>query len=245
MSDQSTYETSFGQYQAELESALAKKLRLSDDEAESLIDQFERVVSVKHGEMYIRRFGIWVRPKRKDGRPKGYCRVHTLSHLLGNGVFGIYRLCRTRVVAIDLDAKNDESRASLVPRYRDVRAALNDAPCVVLRSSNSASSGLHLYFFLKGRHRAPHVSEVTNSVLRRNGIEPRAGEVEVFPNPRQGLRLPLGPDSLMLDPQSLDPIAWTMGHGERVLSIAKSLPLFLRHASEMAVTLDQLTGRGR
>lgn len=243
--NQTTHEQSFEEYLVKSERELARKLRLPLAESNHLVSEYESLLSVKHGEKFIRRFeGLWLY-QRRHGRLKQYQRVHTLMHLLGKGPFGVFRLQRTRVLVVDLDAKDNRARASLEARYHAVRSAFGGSGCVVLRSSDSPAAGLHVYYFLKSRHRSRPLRAWAERALAARRIQVSPGKVELFPNPTQGVRLPLGSGSLMLDPDTLRPIAFVIENGTAVLDLAEALPLFLRTASEKAIAAISLFGDAR
>lgn len=242
MSKKTTHQVPFQQFHDQLKLALAQLLRVKPWRALALIAAFERTTSIKYGEKYIRRFGkAWVHAT-KNRKLKKLHPVHTVMHLLGAGIFGVFRLRRTRVLVLDIDGKTPRTRATIEERYWAARRALGMAPCVLLRSSTSPTAGLHVYFFLRRRHRSERVNWLASSALRRAGLVLGAGRLEVFPNGGNGVRLPLAPDSMMLDPETLKPVAFKGRGKKRVLDLAKALPLFLSEARRCAVELKTLVG---
>lgn len=127
------------------------------------------------------------------------------------------------VIDLDYDEGSD-----IHERYRAVCGVFG-VP-VVVRSSNSM--GLHLYYFLQYRMERFELGETIGLLLENAGVELSGGLVETFPGTIDHLRLPLGLDSLVLDPVNLqtvglmpgDSIEW-MAEAERITLPQSSIPV--------------------
>ncbi len=95
-------------------------------------------------------------------------------------------------------APSRPGRAVLVDDFGRHRVAV-----VLLRSSYSG--GLRYRLPLDRLHDRQEVRDCVLSVLAREGIEVRDGEVEVWPNGNRSARLPLGVQSCLIDPEDLEP----------------------------------------
>ena len=103
------------------------------------------------------------------------------------------------MLSVDLDCHNGET--DLEERYWNVRGAF---PCVPFVFS-SPNRGLHLHYPLTCDTLTPNVLEYGKSQICDAGITLESGAVELYPSGRP-FRVPLGPSSSLLDPQTLCPV---------------------------------------
>ena len=159
----------------------------------------------------------------------------------------------TRLLGLDLDIRRSAVQ-SLAERYA-VCCRLFGTP-VVLRSPGG---GLHLYwpladpvllagFIVRGRHGSP---PVINAILEAAGLVVAPGNVECLPTQAQTLRLPLGGTSVLLDPDTLQPVPVVdRAHAvtrfvETLDGVAASTPLDARalHAPAPRASMRRRTAR--
>jgi len=97
-------------------------------------------------------------------------------------------------LSLDLDAKSEAERQTRDARYRRVRKIVGQqhVPLVV----QTPNGGLHVRYRLPPtRLIALHTGRTSGlvaSVLQAHGLAPIAGQLELFPQKNQALRLPLG-----------------------------------------------------
>jgi hypothetical protein len=190
-----------------------------------------------HGPRYAPR--TWLRRKDQRGRDVGLNICHIVDHILAQPTVGVVRTGQTKIAAIDLDAHTSKTKATLFTRLAQVRAALNDAPCVLMQSPR----GLHVYYFLKVAVDAAKLRRSVVAALERGGVKVAPGLVEVFPNGGQLLRLPLGRRSHQLHDRTLKVLAVKEGCKRVRRDWGLALRLFLKLVDRRRVELAQLVGR--
>lgn len=105
-----------------------------------------------------------------------------------------------------LDLDNRCGTDELYARYRSFRAVL-PTPLVI---QSSSSLGLHLYYYIDGLCRSTEIKRLLADLLTGHGIQAKPGYIETFPGNVSHLRLPLGKDSMLLDPDTLVPLDLTL-----------------------------------
>lgn len=157
------------------------------------------------------------------GMPPGLDRKAIASHLLGGRIIIAPRSPDfVDFVEIDLDAKDDAARATLLDRLHAVIAALDsrprpmprpyggplrtwpdapifEAPGIVWRSSpERLGGGLRYRLVFNRAHPREELRERVLEALAASGIEERGGEVEVWPCGERTSRAPLGWGSMLI-----------------------------------------------
>ncbi|NUP04580.1 MAG: hypothetical protein HOW73_00785 [Polyangiaceae bacterium] len=179
----------------------------------------------------------WWQPKRPLDR-------RALSdHLAGRIVIAPRCPARLSYFELDLDAKDDAARATLLDRLRAVERAFElpnevDPAGVVWRSSAGQYGGLRYRVCLDREVDRDELAARVLEQLKRHGLEVRDGEIEVFPRGERGTRAPLGggfafvdrDGDELLDPEALeDPercpfLGFRWRTTERGLSMVRDVP---------------------
>lgn len=129
-------------------------------------------------------------------------RVDIPSHRAGeSGIHGRIRV--TDQLVLDLDVHSIEAAATIRDRYARI-VNLACASPMVFRSS--MSGGLQLIWWLSRWWVLRDLHEYARQRLSSAGVRVKTGEVEIFPNERGHIRMPLGAHGAMLDPRKLEPI---------------------------------------
>jgi len=159
-------------------------------------------------EFYCRQFASCRRPyiKRKDDSWR-YCKYHSLQddqiadHLAEINTYGTTSGPETDYIVIDIDL-HDNSINSKKDFHKRLERIYELFPASVLIRSSS-SGGIHLYQFFEDHHPLQDVLQFTENRLRHASLYLAPGRIELFPRENRGLRLPLGKDSYLLDPETL------------------------------------------
>ena len=149
----------------------------------------------------IQRIGqSWITVKH----PKRYLSDSMVrKHLNGDYFVGASGRAFTRTVTVDLDNHNGQSREDVLSRTQAVIRAVGKAQPLV---TTTPRGGTHANWFLSETTWTDRARAFIVDQLEKSDIRVSPGDVEVFPHGRKLLRLPLGRDCLMLDPESLEPI---------------------------------------
>ncbi len=176
-------------------------LGISDSDFELYMNLFVLVP----GRVWLKKFRIfpWQHLKNIHAqKPIPLTKYHIAKHLQGE-----YWIARalpkyTDFFCIDLDCGiSAASLRDLNERYDRVRKLLGNP--VVFQSSESG--GLHLYYWTDYGLK-DFLGKVLNRFLSQNGLALKGGVIETFPGTIDHLRLPLGRDSHLLDPETLRPL---------------------------------------
>lgn len=125
------------------------------------------------------------------------------DHLLGKYWVACLRASETRILSVDLDChQGPASQAAMVDGYRRIRELMPKP--IVFRSSNSG--GLHLYWILDAQVPTFAALAMVARHLRENGVRVGRQSCDLRPTPTTCLRLPLGAQSVLLDPERLSPL---------------------------------------
>ena len=122
---------------------------------------------------------------------------------------GEFWLCKAMAGQNDffcIDLDNKCGTVELYERYKLISNVL-PGPLVI---QSSSSYGLHLYYFFSTDYWRPNIKKYLAELLAANGIQIERGYVEPFPGIITQMRLPLGKDSILLDPVTLDPLNLTL-----------------------------------
>lgn len=185
-----------------------ERLQLSEEDFEFYCSTF-----IKNWSRYNRKesHGDWFLVKNKRGRPVYLPKDVVANHLLGKFSIATFPDKLARYFCLDIDQSSEKMAI-----YRSVKKWLG-APLVF---QSSTSGGLHIY-----AHLAPDfpisvqkLLSITEATCKATRINLSPGVCEVFPRPGKALRLPLGPGSFLLDPESLSPICTDVGTALRHMS---------------------------
>lgn len=116
----------------------------------------------------------------------------------------------TRYVMFDIDHSSQYLPHNDREGYDKVLAALEDIGlCRPVPIQSSESGGIHLYYFFKSEVHSFSLSCAVSQALKKAGLKIKAGQLEIFPNPKpyskgkptnfKAHRLPLQVGSYMLD----------------------------------------------
>ncbi|MCH7498177.1 MAG: hypothetical protein IH971_10040 [Candidatus Marinimicrobia bacterium] len=144
----------------------------------------------------------WQFVKSKTGIPIGVKEYENLRHLVGD--IWVAKCCpgKTDFICIDIDNKGP---VPVMIRYIEV-CSLFHVPAIVFRSSKSG--GLHVYYFFPTKvWRDPLKNWLQNRI---SGLPQFDIPLEYLPGNLDHLRLPLGRDSILLSPQTLEPMGLTL-----------------------------------
>jgi len=125
------------------------------------------------------------------------------KHLNGDYYVGASGRAFTRTVTVDIDAHDGQSKEDVLARTEAVIQAVGDAKPLV---TTTPRGGAHTTWLTSEATWTESGRAFVVNRLKEAGIRLASGDVEVFPHGRKLLRLPLGRDCLMLDPESLEPV---------------------------------------
>jgi hypothetical protein len=146
----------------------------------------------------------WYQPKNRNKESFPINRYAVVRHLSQE-----YWVARdipkeTDFFCIDLDVHETESLYKL---YEQIKIIIG----IPLVFQSSKSGGLHLYYFLERSFKRKWLAVQLKQVFDNRHITLKPGLIETFPGfNHQHLRLPLGKDSVLLDPSNLSLISQSL-----------------------------------
>ena len=172
---------------------LLSKAGLTEDDFQFYLQQF---VSNRHPYLVpYYRFGR----KFCRGQDEGLSNYQVARHLAGLADYGLARGKETDFFIIDIDFK-DHSTDGNRDFHRRLEQVIRLFPAATLIQS-SQSGGVHVYQFLDHPEPTTDIHQYVQNRLKNNGMEIKAGGIEVFTH--QPIRLPFGKCSYVLDPDRL------------------------------------------
>ena len=126
-----------------------------------------------------------------------------LEHLEGKSYLGSIGRRWTSWICIDLDYHEMHHPAEVVRRYQAICACFPDTSPLVF---STPGGGLHCYWFFPEKIWTTTALNFARKRLSANGLTEQQKYLELFPKVNGALRLPLGKDCLMLDPETLFPL---------------------------------------
>ena len=178
-----------------------KRLQISEDDFELYCFIF-----IKDWSRYCRKEigGEWFMVRNRREKPVRLIRHVVGYHLLKKFWISTFPGKIARYLCFDIDESPEQ-----LAIYRILKEWVKNP--LVFRSSSSG--GLHIYI-----HFAPEflisvqkLQSIAKATCKRLGINVAPGVCEIFPNRIRSLRLPLGRESFLLDPESLNPICTDVG----------------------------------
>jgi len=154
--------------------------------------------------------GDWFLVKNKQGRLVPLTKDVIANHLLGKFWIATFPQKIARYICFDVDQSAEQMAI-----YRVLMEWFR-VPLIFRSSSNH---GLHLYCYLACDFHitVQKLINITKIELLKRGVEARPGICEIFPDPTKPLRLPLGKDSFLLDPQTLQPFSADLTESIRLI----------------------------
>ena len=125
------------------------------------------------------------------------------DHLAGQYYVGTIPRHFTHNIALDLDNHDKRSARTLDRRTEQARQAFGEAAPLAF---STPSGGRHLYYLLSGPAWSDRARAFAVDKLQEHGLELQPGQIEVYPDGGRALRLPLGRDCWLLDPDTLLPV---------------------------------------
>jgi len=125
------------------------------------------------------------------------------NHLNGELFIGQRARASTKYLIIDLDDHN-ENRNDLHKRYDQIRKVYPETPIVF----DTPGNGLHLYYLLDYPVSSHQLKDAVNNDLQKHGLENKPGKFEPYPLTNALIRLPLGYNTYLLNPETLQPTLW-------------------------------------
>ncbi len=171
---------------------LLKKAGISKEDFEFYVHQF---ASNRHP--YLVPYG---KHEWRRGKGDGITDTQIAKHLAETSRYGVTGGEYTDYFVIDIDIK-DPTKAGKRDFYRRMEIARELFPAGLLIQSSS-SGGVHLYQFLLEPVLLDDLIQLVSIRLHFRGIQAQAGKYEID-KLKHGLRLPLGKDSYILDPDTL------------------------------------------
>jgi hypothetical protein len=163
---------------------------------------------------------------------------HVQRHLEGRWWIAVTRADATRILSVDLDCNaGPDPVGAMFKRYDRIRKIMPEP--VVFQSSNS--HGLHLYWLVEEEVPTAAAVALMARIFAEQGVQVGRGACEIRPTIGQCLRLPLGDESVLLNPDSL------LQYGTVGTDPGASID-FLAHNIKRCraqYVLDRLTNAGR
>ena len=207
-----------------------KKLGVSIDDLVFFRDRFgpggSEILQIRYNEL-SQTFDPenWFQPHMRNGEP---IRLYGLNQLMDHFlrrryalstrlytdiVAGTGRLAMVRYVTTSLRLDFDVGRTFDKDTVKEVYRVVSSLLCAPLMPfSSSASGGIHGDLPLGRYWEVQDLQDHVHNILARAGVPTGPGVLEVRPFPNQFIRMPLGPGSDLLDPDSLEPMGLEFPH---------------------------------
>ena len=154
----------------------------------------------------------WYLVKNRTGIPVRLIKHIVADHLLGKYWVSTFPPEIARHICIDID--HSPEQASI---YRGIKDWLKSP----LTFQSSENGGLHVYAFLSPGFpiRWDKLFSLTQFQLRKRDINIKPGLCEVPLNPNSSIRLPLGRESSLIDPERNTPLSLSLGETLDLISL--------------------------